>query len=305
MDFINTYQNYLNIVVEWLKTAILKENSLDSNLVNSKAAGKKILDAMEYSLMAGGKRIRPILSLAVCDMLRGDKNIVLPFAAAIELIHTYSLIHDDLPCMDNDDYRRGKLTNHKVFGEAMAVLAGDALLNLAFEIMLFETLKDRNNSYPCLKTAHMIARAAGTTGMIGGQVLDMESERREISYEELCQMHGKKTGALFTASVLSPAILLDIDETLLKQLENYAVNIGLAFQIKDDILDFEGNSEVVGKTTGSDTINKKATFVSLLGIEKAKELLYDTTKKAEEALKPIPDNEFLRQIAIFIAQRDK
>ena len=248
MDFTCEYKKYLESIEEWLKEILPPKSLTVDNFPE-----KRIYEAMEYSLMAGGKRIRPVLALAVCDMLNGDTKEVIPFAGAIELIHTYSLIHDDLPCMDNDDYRRGKLTNHKVFGEAMAVLAGDGLLNFAFETMLGETAKNDEKTFLRLKTAYMISMAAGTKGMIGGQVIDMESEKTNISYELLCQMHRMKTGALIKASVLAPAILLNVDKNLYSKLEVYADNIGLAFQIKDDILDYEGNSEIVGKSTGSDT----------------------------------------------------
>ncbi len=295
MSFIAGYKEYQNIVENWL----------DSVIINHSSFRTSIHEAMEYSLMAGGKRIRPILSIAVNDMLKGDRSSVTPYAIAIELIHTYSLIHDDLPCMDNDDLRRGKPTNHKVFGEAMAVLAGDGLLNLAYEIMLADAVKDKNNRLQKSETARLIAEAAGISGMIAGQVMDMEAENRDISYEELCIMHKKKTGALIRAAVLAPAILLDAKEEIRTNLEVYADNIGLAFQIKDDILDNEGSREIVGKSVGSDEKNNKATFVSKLGIEKAKELLKSSVEKAVEALKTIENNDFLIKMAVFIAQRNK
>lgn len=295
MSFIAGYKEYQNIVENWL----------DSVIINHSSFRTSIHEAMEYSLMAGGKRIRPILSIAVNDMLKGDRSSVTPYAIAIELIHTYSLIHDDLPCMDNDDLRRGKPTNHKVFGEAMAVLAGDGLLNLAYEIMLADAVKDKNNRLQKSETARLIAEAAGISGMIAGQVMDMEAENRDISYEELCIMHKKKTGALIRAAVLAPAVLLDAKEEIRTNLEVYADNIGLAFQIKDDILDNEGSREIVGKSVGSDEKNNKATFVSKLGIEKAKELLKSSVEKAVDALKTIENNDFLIKMAVFIAQRNK
>ncbi|MGI6122633.1 MAG: polyprenyl synthetase family protein [Acetivibrionales bacterium] len=300
MDFTCEYKKYLESIEEWLKEILPPKSLTVDNFPE-----KRIYEAMEYSLMAGGKRIRPVLALAVCDMLNGDTKEVIPFAGAIELIHTYSLIHDDLPCMDNDDYRRGKLTNHKVFGEAMAVLAGDGLLNFAFETMLGETAKNDEKTFLRLKTAYMISMAAGTKGMIGGQVIDMESEKTNISYELLCQMHRMKTGALIKASVLAPAILLNVDKNLYSKLEVYADNIGLAFQIKDDILDYEGNSEIVGKSTGSDTANNKSTFLSILGIERANELLKKTVEDAINALDTIDNNTFLIKMANFIAEREK
>jgi geranylgeranyl diphosphate synthase type II len=300
MNFITEYKQYLDIVEEWLKGILPPECLSEDDFPE-----KRIYEAMKYSLMAGGKRIRPVLSLAVCNLLNGDKKEVIPFAGAIELIHTYSLIHDDLPCMDNDDYRRGKLTNHKVFGDAMAILAGDGLLNLAFEIMLRETMKDDNKNCYRLKTAYMISMSSGIKGMIGGQVIDMESEKADISYDVLCQMHRKKTGALIRASVLAPALLFNAGKDVVAKLEVYAKNIGLAFQIKDDILDFEGDSKIVGKSTGSDTANNKSTFVSILGIEKAKELLKASVENAVNALNGMNNNKFLAQIAVFIAERDK
>ncbi|HHW21935.1 MAG TPA: polyprenyl synthetase family protein [Clostridiaceae bacterium] len=295
MSFSALYKDYQEIVENWLDSVISKHLFQRSG----------IHEAMEYSLMAGGKRIRPVLSVAVCDMLKGDRSLIMPYATALELIHTYSLIHDDLPCMDNDDFRRGKPTNHKVFGEAMAVLAGDGLLNLAYEIMLADLTNEKNNGLKKAQTARLIAEAAGISGMIAGQVMDMESENRDISYEELCTMHKNKTGALIRAAVLAPAILLDASEEIRTNLEVYAENIGLAFQIKDDILDHEGSVEITGKSVGSDEKNNKATFVSKLGMDKAKELLKSAVEKAVEALKSIGNNDFLVKMAVFIAQRNK
>ncbi|HBR02850.1 MAG TPA: farnesyl-diphosphate synthase [Ruminiclostridium sp.] len=294
MDFNKEYKLYLESVEEWITVHLKAQDPLR----------KSIYDAMNYSLTAGGKRLRPVLSLAVCSMLNGDEVAVLPFACAIELIHTYSLIHDDLPCMDNDDFRRGKPTSHKVFGEAMAVLSGDGLLNLAFEKMLEETIRDADCYYRA-KTARLIADAAGTNGMILGQVIDLESENKDISYDRLCDMHQKKTGALIRAAVLAPAELFNAPEEIKKALESYARAIGLAFQIKDDILDFEGDSAVLGKTTGKDSKNHKSTFVTLLGREKARELLKASVDQALESIKPLGDTAFLDQMAVYIAEREK
>lgn len=295
MSFNEKYREYQDLAESWLSS--ISENYLPS--------GAGIHEAMKYSLMAGGKRIRPVLSIAVCDMLKGDRATIMPYAAAIELIHTYSLIHDDLPCMDDDDFRRGKPTSHKVFGEAMAVLAGDGLFNLAFEIMLTDIVKNGSSGLKKPDAALLIAEAAGIKGMIGGQVMDMDSENRDITYEELCTMHRMKTGALIKAAVLTPAVLLDAREDVLAKLEVYADNIGLAFQIKDDILDLEGTSEILGKSVGSDEKNSKATFVSKLGIDKARELLASSVEKAAEALKTIENNDFLIKMAVFIARRNK
>lgn len=294
MNFSEEYINYQNIVETWIESVITRH-------LSSRAGIHK---AMEYSLAAGGKRVRPILSVAVNDMLEGDRSLVMPYATAIELIHTYSLIHDDLPCMDNDDFRRGRPTNHKVFGESMAVLAGDGLLNLAYEIMLNDIVKG-NNQLQKAEAARLIADAAGISGMVRGQAMDMEAENRDISYEQLCVMHKKKTGALIKAAVLAPAVLLGAKEEILAKLEVYSDNIGLAFQIKDDILDYEGSMDVVGKPVGSDKKNNKATFVSKLGIEKARELLMSSVREAVESLKTIDNNEFLADMAVFIAQRNK
>ncbi len=255
--------------------------------------------------MAGGKRLRPVLSLAVCDMLEGDREDVMPFACAIEMIHAYSLIHDDLPCMDNDDFRRGKPTNHKVFGEAKAILAGDALLNTACEIMLDAVLADDRDPLGKAAAARIIMDAAGSAGMIAGQIIDLESEHASISFEELCRMHRLKTGALIRASILSAARLCRADQKIWEALDRYGQYIGLAFQIKDDLLDYEGDAEVIGKSTGSDEKNHKSTYVTLLGIKKAKELLKETVEEAVKVLKDLQSADFLIKTAAYIAERER
>lgn len=265
---------------------------------------KNLLKSMRYSLLGAGKRIRPVLALAVAKMLGEQIGTVMPFAVSIEMIHTYSLIHDDLPAMDNDDYRRGKLTNHKVYGEAMAILAGDALLNEAFELMLKSSLADRAKMEQFIKAALVIAEAAGKTGMIAGQVIDMESEGKKLSEEALKDMHRKKTGALLKASVLVPAILAGSTDEILESLAQYADSVGLAFQIKDDILDVESSLDELGKPAGSDLKNNKTTYVSLFGIDKAKLMLNEATECAVDALKPYGEKAwFLREAAYFIANR--
>ncbi|NLU53453.1 MAG: polyprenyl synthetase family protein [Clostridiaceae bacterium] len=296
MDFLVKFQQYSDKVEKWLQDNL----QFDLNCLE-----RTVYESMKYSLTAGGKRLRPVLSLAVCDMLNLDEEKVLPFACAIELIHTYSLIHDDLPCMDNSDFRRGKPTNHKVFGEAMAVLAGDGLLNLAFEIMLNESIKEENNSLYCARAAKLIADASGTKGMIGGQVIDIEAVGKKITYDELCQMHKKKTGALIKASILMPARLFNVPDEITESLEIYAESLGLAFQIKDDILDVEGNSQIVGKPVGTDEKNDKSTFVTLLGLNKAKALLKESTQRAADSLKNIDNSGFLTEMACWIAERNK
>lgn len=264
-----------------------------------------IYKAMKYSLSAGGKRLRPVLALAVCELLDGDEADILPYGCAIEMIHTYSLIHDDLPAMDNDDFRRGKPTNHKVFGEAMAILAGDALLNYAFEIMLRHGLTRQDKPAERLRAMEIIARASGAGGMIGGQVVDLESEGRRISAQTLEYMHRCKTGALIKAPVMAAAALCGANGEKEACLEEYAENLGLAFQIKDDIMDVEGSLEDMGKAAGSDEANGKSTFVALYGIEKSKEMLKRTVDKAIGSLGVFGAKAFfLEELAYYIISRN-
>lgn len=295
MDFKEKQKNYADIVNNFLGN-YLKENDL---------LEKSVYSSMGYSLLAGGKRLRPVLSLAVCDMLGGNINEVLPFACAIEMIHTYSLIHDDLPAMDNDDYRRGKLTNHKKYGEALAILAGDGLLNLAFELMLESIANKCNNIENKVKAVAYIAKSSGIRGMIAGQVVDMESEGKEVPFETLEYMHRCKTGALIKAPVVSAAIIYNATDTDLRSLEAYAGNLGLAFQIKDDILDIEGSTEKLGKKVGSDESNKKTTYVSLYGLEKAKLMLRETTTEAKNNIEKFGIKaDFLRELAEYLVERE-
>jgi len=241
----------------------------------------------------------------VAKLLGGSMEAVIPIAAAIEMIHTYSLIHDDLPAMDNDDYRRGKPTNHKVYGEATAILAGDGLLNEAFELMIINALNAGDKMKRALEAALIVSRAAGKNGMIAGQVIDMESEGKDISHITLKRMHKKKTGALLLASVMAPAVLLDASPCERKSLSEYAEGIGISFQIKDDILDVESSAQVLGKPVGSDSRNNKNTYVSLFGLDHAKKMLSDSTKKAVEALEYFRENAwFLREMAFYIGERN-
>lgn len=228
---------------------------------------KKIYDAMHYSLNVGGKRIRPILHCLTYNMYNKSYEDVIPVACAIEMIHTYSLIHDDLPCMDDDDLRRGHLTSHKVFGEAVAVLAGDGLLNEAMSVMFDYCQGEKLNAVTACK---LIADSAGPEGMIGGQIVDILSEGKKISYENLRYMHKKKTGAIIKASILSGAILGDAPENDLEKLSYFGEKLGLAFQIIDDILDVTGDEEVLGKKINSDTNNDKTTFITTFGLEECK-----------------------------------
>jgi geranylgeranyl diphosphate synthase type II len=228
---------------------------------------KKIYDAMHYSLDVGGKRIRPLLHCLTYSIYKDDYKNVIPVACAIEMIHTYSLIHDDLPCMDDDDLRRGHATNHKVFGEAVAVLAGDGLLNEAMSIMFHYCMDKKQNEIMACK---LISDSAGPEGMIGGQIVDILSEGRKISYDTLCYMHKKKTGALIKASIVSGAILGNAKKSEIEKLADFGEKLGLAFQIKDDILDVIGDKDVLGKNINSDTDNNKTTFITTFGLDECK-----------------------------------
>lgn len=239
--------------------------------------------AMEYSVTAGGKRLRPILLMGSADALGCDGTKFLPVAAGLEMIHTYSLIHDDLPSMDNDDYRRGRLTNHKVFGDAMALLAGDGLLTQAFEVILEQKGVDPAT---LLEVVHLIAKCAGPAGMVGGQALDITSENKQLTYEEMKQLHEAKTGAMFIAAVRSGALLAGADEVSLAALTKFASLFGLAFQITDDIMDVVGDAAIMGKPVGSDAKLNKSTCVSLYGLDKARAMAADTLAQAEAVLEP-------------------
>lgn len=283
--------------IKLIEAALLKELGAETALV------PRLAESMEYSLMAGGKRLRPILVMAAADAVGARGTDFVQAACGIEMIHTYSLIHDDLPAMDNDDYRRGKLTNHKVFGEALAILAGDALLTQAFEVIL------RQQGVPAqvlLEVLREMSIAAGPNGMVGGQVIDMLSEGKRISMEELRKMHMGKTGALFRAAIRSGAILGGASEAQLAALTTYADCFGLAFQITDDILDVVGDEAVIGKPVGSDERNEKSTYVTLTSLDKAKKLAADTVQQALEALEIFGDEaKFLRDLVKMLLERNK
>ncbi len=228
-----------------------------------------LYESMRYSLLAGGKRLRPILCLAGCELAGGTVEMAMPTACTLEMIHTFSLIHDDLPAMDNDDYRRGKLTNHKIYGENIAVLAGDALLAYAFEFLVVQTKGVA--AQQLLQVVAQLAHAVAATGLVGGQVVDLQSEGlQNIDIETLNFIHAHKTGALLETSVLSGALLVGVDDKILLPLSHYACNIGLAFQIIDDVLDMTGTQEELGKTPGKDQKAQKVTYPSLWGIEESK-----------------------------------
>lgn len=252
-----------------------------------------LYEAMKYSVMAGGKRLRPVLLLAACDFCGGKVEEAIPYACAIEYIHTYSLIHDDLPCMDDDDLRRGMPTNHKVYGEATATLAGDGLLNTSFEIMYSDMMYYFDNPDELkrrVRAAYEIAKGAGIRGMIAGQIADMEAENQQCSPEMLDFIHLNKTTALIVAAVRAGAMLGGADRDTLKKLTSYAENLGLAFQICDDILDVEGEAALLGKNTGMDLERGKATYPSMHGLEESKARLEELTNNAIEAISEYYDN---------------
>ena len=264
----------------------------------------KVREAMRYSLLSGGKRIRPILTLAFCEACGGEALSALPFACAVEMIHTYSLIHDDMPCMDDDDLRRGRPTNHKVYGEATAVLAGDALLTAAFEWML-----DPSVTLPperVLEAAGVLARAAGAQGMVGGQVLDMAGEGHAMGLTEVEELQRLKTGALIRAAAEMGCVLAGGTGEQRAAVCRYAERIGLAFQIQDDILDVVGDEATLGKPVGSDAKSEKNTFVTLKGLEECRRLVDKLTGEAVEALALFgPDGDSLRWLARSLAGREK
>ena len=294
---------HVNFKAEWKKRADLVEEGLLRELKKVPAYDETLEKAMEYSLMAGGKRLRPVLLMAAADAVGKDGAAFLTTGCAIEMIHTYSLIHDDLPAMDNDDYRRGKPTNHKVFGDGIAVLAGDALLTLAFEVML----RQEDAAPETLVTVvSEMSRAAGPYGMVGGQVLDLEGEGRRLDLAALRKIHMGKTGALFCAAIRSGAILAGAKEEELAALTLYAERFGLAFQITDDILDVTGDEAAIGKPVGSDVRNEKATYVTLTSLEEAKKLAEDAVDEAVAALDIFGERAaFLRDLALFLLGRKK
>lgn len=259
---------------------------------------KPLFDAMQYSLMAGGKRIRPILAFEFCRVCGRDWKNAAPFAAAIEMIHTYSLIHDDLPCMDNDDYRRGRLTNHKVYGEGMAVLAGDALLTDAFGIAASAQLPNPSDMATAIG---VLSECAGSLGMVGGQVLDIMSEERELTEQEVLDIQNRKTGCLISAACALGVIAGGGSEKQYEAACQFAAGLGLAFQIRDDMLDVIGTQEELGKATGVDT--QKNTFVKLYGLERCEELVATYTNYAIEALNAFSDTSFLEALAKSLTER--
>ncbi|EGT3800217.1 polyprenyl synthetase family protein [Clostridioides difficile] len=265
---------------------------------------KTVIEAMNYSLSAGGKRLRPILTLEACKIVGGNEDEAIPFAIAIEMIHTYSLIHDDLPALDNDDLRRGRPTNHKVYGEAMGILAGDALLNYAFEVMLAGSI-NKENPEKYLKAINEIAKGAGIYGMIGGQVVDVESENKQIEKEKLDYIHMNKTAAMMVGCMRAGATIGGANSEQMEEITKYAKNIGLSFQIVDDILDIVGDEAKLGKKVGSDIENHKSTYPSLLGLDKSKEIAHNLIDEAKKSIEKLSDDvDFLKGLAEYIIDRE-
>ena len=288
MTFKDVMEGYQKTVEAYLQTLFAED-----------APQKQLFDAMRYSLLAGGKRIRPILVLEFCRICGGETEKALPFAAAIEMVHTYSLIHDDLPCMDNDDYRSGRLTNHKVFGEANAVLAGDALLTAAFgQLARAELPAERIG-----KAVALLSQRAGECGMVGGQVLDMEAEQRTCTEEEVLAIQSRKTGALISAACQLGVIAAGGSAAQQEAAAAYADALGLAFQIEDDILDVIGDAEKLGKAVGMDA--NKNTFVRLYGVDACRERIKAETQKAIAALDGFADADFLTELAERLVSREK
>jgi len=276
----------MKMLKNYLKT---KRELVDSNIeyyLNKLEYPNVIAEGMRYSLLNGGKRLRPILLIMVLELFDKKIDLGLPIAVAIEMIHSYSLVHDDLPALDNDDYRRGKLTTHKKFGEAEAILIGDALLTHSFSVITDETKGVASDKL--VKIISMVSRYAGINGMIGGQTVDIESEKKNVSLETLKYIHKNKTGKLIKLPVEIGAIISEATEEEYKALENYADGIGLAFQIKDDILDIEGDFEKIGKPIGSDLELEKTTYPSIFGTEKSKEILNQVILDAKKSLNIFP-----------------
>lgn len=276
-------------------------NALIDFLPEAVDGQQEVVRAMRYSIENGGKRVRPILVLEFCKACGGDVEFAMPFACAVEFIHTYSLIHDDLPCMDDDDLRRGKPSCHKKFGEATALLAGDALLTHAFECVASADLDDEKIASAVL----LLSQNAGVGGMLGGQVLDLKYESGDPSVHDLVTVHKLKTGALISAACLLGCIAAGADSEKLAAASNYAYNLGIAFQIKDDLLDVIGDESIMGKPVGSDEENEKTTYVSMVGIDKAELDVENLTYRAVKYLDEFEDNEFLVALSDYLISREK
>ena len=267
---------------------------------------KTLFESMEYSVKNGGKRVRPLLTLLFYNACgKSDVLKAIPMAEAVEYIHTYSLIHDDLPCMDNDDFRRGKPSNHKVYGEAFALLAGDGLLSGAFERISVWSLAGLYDAETAVKSIHELSVYAGARGMIGGQIIDMQNENNpNADFNTLQLMDNLKTGCLISVACALGCIAAGASQDLIDSAKTFGEKLGLAFQIKDDILDVTSSLEKLGKMTGSDKENNKSTYVTLLGIEKCEELVKQLTNEALESLNAFPNNELIKEYAGYLANRE-
>ncbi|AMV72763.1 polyprenyl synthetase family protein [Desulfuromonas carbonis] len=280
------------------------DQALDRYLPAADTLPASLHQAMRYSVFAGGKRVRPLLMIAACEAVGGDPELVLPAACAMEMIHTYSLIHDDLPAMDDDDFRRGRPTSHKVYGEATAILAGDGLLTEAFILLSNPDLQEAVPVAIVRQVIHVMARCAGSLGMVGGQVVDMESEGKEVNLPTLEYIHTHKTGALILAAVQCGGLLGGASDSAFQALSRYGEAAGLAFQVADDILDVVGDQAEIGKDVGSDAARGKVTYVALLGLEPARQRARELRDRAVAAIEPLGDAaEPLRQIAHYIVNR--
>lgn len=290
---------------DYLATRLaLVDRALDNSLMAAAGVPDQLLEGMRYSVFAGGKRIRPVLMMAACEAVGGEVERVLPAACALELIHTYSLVHDDLPAMDDDDFRRGRPTNHRVYGEAGAILAGDALLTEAFVLLARPGMFPQVSAEIVLQVIQTIAQAAGSQGMVGGQVVDMASEGQQIDLATLESIHNRKTGALILAALQSGVLLGGGDQQALAAVTGYGQAAGLAFQVADDILDVVGDQALLGKDVGSDQARGKVTYPALLGLDGARLRAQELMEEAMAALQPLGAAAGpLREIARYIVDR--
>lgn len=301
MEFKEQYNIYLEKIEDKIKEQFKPTDILQ----------KSVFEAMQYAICGGGKRIRPVMTIAAAEMCGGDADDAATVALAVECIHNYSLIHDDLPCMDNDDLRRGRPTCHKVYPESIALLAGDGLLNMAFEILSDKDIFRKTDTEALLEVARVLSKASGALGMIGGQTVDLESEaRNDVTLDELIYLHERKTGALIRAAAVCGCICAKNGENnaeisnIIPVLDEFSAKLGLAFQIKDDILDVEGIEEVLGKPIGSDEESGKTTFVTLMGIDAAKEYLKKLTEEAKTAIGTLGEKaRFFEELADYLLDR--
>ena len=282
------------------------EAALEEYIPKGDHKEQKLIDSVSYSLGLKGKRVRPTLTLVFAELCGGDVQAAMPFACAVEMVHTYSLIHDDLPCMDNDDFRRGKPSNHKVYGEDTALLSGDALQSMAYAAMLSDKAVAAVGADRAARAACVLANKSGLLGMVGGQMIDLSIENTEVGIETVQLMEEKKTANLIEAACMMGCIVAGADDKQIKAAERYAHGIGIAFQIVDDILDVTSTAEELGKPIGSDADNEKNTYMSLLGLERCRELVDEYTKEAIDALSCFDgDTSALAEFALSLAERKK